>query len=124
VVPLACDWHVCPDAQSPWDHTALWLRKDADGLDRARLGDLDPAFLRSPQARSRVADAHALYLHTRALTDATAVWEQAHRMGLPGARILLFRPRPTESAGPTEQPPAPCPRGPPVLPSTSPAIHT
>ena len=36
------------------------LLKDADGLDRVRLGDLDPRYLRNPQAREmlRFAEAH------------------------------------------------------------------
>ncbi len=39
----------------------LRLFKDADGLDRVRLGDLDPAFLRHAEARARVARAWELY---------------------------------------------------------------
>ena len=34
--------------------------KDADGLDRVRLGDLDPAYLCFPQSRLRVACAWEL----------------------------------------------------------------
>jgi len=34
--------------------------KDADGLDRVRLGDLDPTYLRFPQSQSRVARAWEL----------------------------------------------------------------
>lgn len=37
------------------------LLKDADGLDRARLGDLDPKYLRFDTSRSRVALAEAVY---------------------------------------------------------------
>ena len=37
------------------------LLKDADGLDRARLGDLDPRYLRFDTSRSRVALAEAVY---------------------------------------------------------------
>ncbi len=46
LIARACDWHVCPDHKAEWDHPTLWLLKDADGLDRARLHDLDPSFLR------------------------------------------------------------------------------
>jgi hypothetical protein len=35
------------------------LLKDADGLDRVRLGDLDPRRLRNPQARSMITFAEA-----------------------------------------------------------------
>ena len=37
------------------------LLKDADGLDRVRLGDLDPLFLRNDESRAMVPFAHALY---------------------------------------------------------------
>lgn len=37
------------------------LLKDADGLDRARLGDLDPRYLRFDTSRSRVALAERVY---------------------------------------------------------------
>lgn len=37
------------------------LLKDADGLDRVRLGDLDPRYLRHPEARGMVPFAQALF---------------------------------------------------------------
>jgi hypothetical protein len=40
------------------------LIKDADGLDRVRLGDLNPRYLRTPQARTMVAFAQRLYEET------------------------------------------------------------
>jgi hypothetical protein len=40
------------------------LIKDADGLDRVRLGDLRPKYLRTPQARTMVAFAERLYQET------------------------------------------------------------
>ena len=40
------------------------LLKDADGLDRVRLGDLDPNFLRYPQAHSMVGFAKLMYRET------------------------------------------------------------
>jgi len=40
------------------------LIKDADGLDRVRLGDLRPEYLRTPQARTMVAFAERLYEET------------------------------------------------------------
>ena len=45
-----------------WQPTALL--KDADGLDRVRLRDLDPARLRHPEARAMVAFAERLYRQT------------------------------------------------------------
>ncbi len=40
------------------------LLKDADGLDRVRLGDLDPRYLRNPHAREMVRFAEALFEET------------------------------------------------------------
>ena len=39
------------------------ILKDADGLDRVRLGDLDPSYLRLPPSPSRVARARELLRH-------------------------------------------------------------
>ncbi len=40
------------------------LLKDADGLDRVRLGDLNPAFLRHPQAHSLIRFSERLFAAT------------------------------------------------------------
>jgi hypothetical protein len=40
------------------------LLKDADGLDRVRLGDLDPRYLRNPESREMVDFAEALFSQT------------------------------------------------------------
>lgn len=40
------------------------LLKDADGLDRVRLGDLDPRYLRHPQAKEMIPFAQALFDNT------------------------------------------------------------
>jgi len=40
------------------------LLKDADGLDRVRLGDLDPRYLRNPEAHDMVGFAAALFSET------------------------------------------------------------
>jgi HD superfamily phosphodiesterase len=47
-----------PDSESLL--RVLWLLKDADGLDRVRIDDLDPGRLRFPAARGRVAEAWRL----------------------------------------------------------------
>jgi hypothetical protein len=48
----------------PKDH-ASWrlvaLLKDADGLDRVRLGDLDPKMLRLPESQKMIAFAQQLF---------------------------------------------------------------
>jgi hypothetical protein len=88
LVALACDWHVCPDDQSEWDHPTLWLLKDADGLDRARLYDLDPSFLRRPEALRLVDLAHALFAATDEEEEPQAIWRVAGSMGLPVAELV------------------------------------
>jgi len=56
------------------DHThAHWrltsLLKDADGQDRVRLGDLNPRYLRNPEAREMIAFAEALFVETDRVLD-------------------------------------------------------
>ena len=83
LIARACDWHVCPDRDAGWDHPTLWLLKDADGLDRARLYDLDPSFLRHDEALQWVDAAKALFRATDDLDRPAKIWEIAARMGLP-----------------------------------------
>lgn len=45
-VVYLCAWHVPPDTNAPEMTPTLATFKDADGLDRVRLGDLDPRMLR------------------------------------------------------------------------------
>ena len=52
-----------PASHPHWTLTALL--KDADGLDRVRLGDLDVRFLRFPLAGAMVPFAEALYRHSQ-----------------------------------------------------------
>jgi len=52
------------DGEPPADHPhrrLMCLLKDADALDRVRLGDLDPVYLRHPEAREMVGFAEQLY---------------------------------------------------------------
>ena len=59
--------HHCLPAELDRTH-AHWrltsLLKDADALDRVRLGDLDPRYLRHAQAREMVSFAEALFVQT------------------------------------------------------------
>jgi hypothetical protein len=58
--------HCLPGELDPahphWRLTSLL--KDADGLDRVRIGDLDPRYLRNAEARGMVGFAEALFLQT------------------------------------------------------------
>jgi hypothetical protein len=89
-IASACDWHVCSDARSEWDHPVLWLLKDADGLDRVRLYDLDLRYLRRPEAVALVRKAQRLYDATADSDDAAAIWQVAASQGLPVAPLLDF----------------------------------
>ncbi len=86
----ACRWHVHPARMLAEGDDVLWLLKDADALDRVRLGDLDERFLRSTAAREQVEAAEELYGRTRRMTDPVDVWSEAFRIGLPIDRLLDF----------------------------------
>lgn len=71
-------------AHPHWRLTSLL--KDADGLDRVRLGDLEPRYLRHPQSLEMVAFAEALFTATdgRIAVGAghfAALWPEAARIG-------------------------------------------
>ncbi|MCD8367611.1 MAG: HD domain-containing protein [Clostridiales bacterium] len=51
------------------------LLKDADGLDRVRIWDLNPRYLRFPHSKTRVDFAKALYCQWQASTDGVLVPE-------------------------------------------------
>ncbi len=61
IVEYCCRWHVPADERAPAMTPELICLKDADGLDRVRLGDLDPARLRTPYARQLPDAAQDLY---------------------------------------------------------------
>lgn len=65
-------WHVPPDEAAPQMTPELAVFKDADGLDRVRLGDLNPIFLRWGYSK------HMLYHLSQALFDAS---EEKHLAG-------------------------------------------
>jgi hypothetical protein len=97
LIASACDWHVCPDREAEWDHPVLWLLKDADGLDRARLYDLNPSFLRHPETLRWVDEAKALYEVTADLDDPPVIWDTAAGLGLPVAPLLDWIKRQVEN---------------------------
>ena len=70
-------------AHPHWRLTSLL--KDADGLDRVRLGDLDARYLRNPQAREMVGYAEALFHATDGRIAVgpdhfAALWPEAARV--------------------------------------------
>ena len=54
-------WHVPSDSEAPVMTTELKVLKDADALDRVRLGDLDSSYLRTSVAESLIGLARQLY---------------------------------------------------------------
>lgn len=74
-----------PRSHPHWTLTALL--KDADGLDRVRLGDLDPSRLRHPEAKVMVAFAHRLFDKT----DGTVALGPTHFSSIASAVELIER---------------------------------
>ena len=67
-IALAVEAHCLPDSEEPpRDHSAwplVALLKDADGLDRVRLGDLNLSYLRLPPSLTMVEFAQQLFDRT------------------------------------------------------------
>lgn len=61
VATYAVHWHVPEDSEAPVMTPELMILKDADGLDRVRLGDLDASYLRTDAAKRLVDFAENLY---------------------------------------------------------------
>ncbi|OAI54990.1 hypothetical protein AYO44_13780 [Planctomycetaceae bacterium SCGC AG-212-F19] len=83
LIAQACDWHVCSDREAGWDHPVLWLLKDADGLDRVRLYDLDPSYLRHSETRQWIKTAMRLYEATADDDDLAHIWQVAVNLHIP-----------------------------------------
>lgn len=61
MVTYIVHWHVPPDSEAPVMTTELKVLKDADALDRVRLGDLNVSYLRTVAALELVELAEDLY---------------------------------------------------------------
>ena len=61
IVTYIVHWHVPPDDEAPEMTVELRVLKDADGLDRVRLGDLNPSYLRTDAARELIETARKLH---------------------------------------------------------------
>lgn len=70
------------------------LLKDADGLDRVRLGDLDPAYLRHPEAVGMVAFAERLYRATDGAANSSP--QLFDNLWLEVVRLLAEQPQVTD----------------------------
>jgi hypothetical protein len=74
-VSHCCRWHVTPDCGIPELTPELTCLKDADGLDRVRIFDLNPRFLRLREAKELVDSAWALFGAT-CPSDKADPWRQ------------------------------------------------
>lgn len=54
-------WHSLSDSEAPVMTTELKVLKDADGLDRVRLGDMNESYLRLDLSKSLIDTAQRLY---------------------------------------------------------------
>jgi uncharacterized protein len=61
---LCCQWHEIGDSEIPVMTSEIMCIKDADGLDRVRINDLNPDFLRSGPARVMAEHARDLFRTT------------------------------------------------------------
>jgi hypothetical protein len=66
-------WHEVTDRKIGRWSAELMLFKDADGLDRVRIHDLDPAYLRTQEATRHVSAARSLEERTRHERDPLAI---------------------------------------------------
>ncbi len=85
-VAYLCRWHVPSDHRAPEMTDELKVFKDADALDRCRIGDLDPSLLRTHAAYQLVEAAESLWFATRCLDYESDVFsgivEVAKRIGI------------------------------------------
>jgi uncharacterized protein len=85
-VTYLCRWHVPPDHLAPEMTPELCVFKDADALDRWRIGDLDPSRLRTESSRLLLSASHALWMATRDLSKPDqmflAVQRAAMKLGI------------------------------------------
>ncbi len=85
MVTYIVHWHVPPDTEAPEMTTELKILKDADALDRVRLGDLDIRYLRTDAARGLVEladDLYQAYLDNRDDNAFNSVLKAAQSIGV------------------------------------------
>ena len=81
-------WHVPSDSDAPVMTTELKILKDADALDRVRLGDLDSSYLRTSVAESLIGLAQQLYdysqeaIYSGQIESFDSVVKAAKKMGI------------------------------------------
>jgi hypothetical protein len=86
-VHYCCRWHVPADGLCPEMTNELICLKDADGLDRVRIWDLDPRYLRTERARSLPQAAQQLLQ----ASDQPAEWGSWTRVRSAAVALGLWR---------------------------------
>ncbi len=81
-VACLCRWHVPPDESAPSVTDELRVFKDADALDRWRIGDLDPSYLRIASTKRLLDASHLLWRATSDLDDSPQVFSEIVRAGM------------------------------------------
>lgn len=84
-VTYTVHWHVPSDNEAPVMTPELQVLKDADALDRVRLGDLDPTYLRTEVSPGLIGVAEYLYqsyLENKTDDDFGSVVKAAESLGL------------------------------------------
>jgi hypothetical protein len=74
-VAYVCRWHVPNDEDAPEITPELKVFKDADALDRWRIDDLDPSYLRTNAARNLLDASFELWEATHGFNDVTEMFE-------------------------------------------------
>ncbi|MBP7937770.1 MAG: hypothetical protein KA354_24285 [Phycisphaerae bacterium] len=64
-----CRWHVPPDHLAPEMTAELRVFKDADALDRWRISDLNPSFLRTASAQKLLRASYVLWTETTRMSN-------------------------------------------------------
>lgn len=81
-----CRWHVPPDHLVPDMTMELRVFKDADALDRWRISDLNPSFLRTVSAQKLLRPSYALWTETTSVSGNEQVFTRilgvAQRLGI------------------------------------------
>ncbi len=76
----AVHWHALPDKEAPVMTAELSILKDADNLDRVRLGNFNPDYLRNSVSRSLISTAEELWrLSQSEDEDRSATYEEVVR---------------------------------------------
>ncbi|MEE9297045.1 MAG: hypothetical protein V3W34_19045 [Phycisphaerae bacterium] len=75
-VAFLCRWHVPPDRRAPEMTPELKVFKDADALDRWRIDDLDPAYLRTKSAKQLLDVSHDFWAATSGSLDMANTFDE------------------------------------------------